>query len=657
MFKKLFGQQPATAKGVATNSAAAANKTISAIQSLTEHEESLEKRKSLLEKRVDAELEKAKDFTRLKKKPQALQCLKKKKLLENEISNLDNMIMRVNEQRMMLEGQRTTTEVVSSMHTAALAAKDNMKAMKIENVDKVLDEINETTDQMRQLNEVFANPLGLGTDLDDDELMNELEELEASELDKELLQPAPVPTARVPGATEKMPSVPQKQKQQPAKTQEELELEALQAEMALPYSCPPPTMSLSAASISGCSSATTLYTASQGDATASPKKPRMAGPLRSSYTPAEARSLTHSQPASRLAAHHHPRPKSRPFRNICWRMATASAPRLPSSLECAAPAAAAPAAADGAACALLPTSCGPESSQQRRWYSVLAELQSTPDPITAPEELVARLLREALHCVRGDEQWNCSGIAELLQRALEMSERGCIHSARKAAVGLLDFHKMVEKYRQVVAARTKSSSSGHSTSSGKRTSSEEMESDITEDACGPIKRQRTGGLEEAGSIAADENPEAAAQRSAEFAVPHLPAKKSTCAPVPSPAAAPVSAPSAPWSGNLWQSVPNALDLAYCKVSIPLPVECAKELSQGQSLEVAQLAPRRAVKLGRHRVCKCTILEASAAQLTKLKSMAQNELVALAPLESHGLILVPYVDNAGCVRMVCFCLTL
>ncbi|KAG2447772.1 hypothetical protein HYH02_007229 [Chlamydomonas schloesseri] len=233
MFKKLFGQKPGAASAVPATSANAANKTISAIQNLTEHEESLEKRKALLEKRMDAELEKAKEFTRQKKKPQALQCLKKKKLLENEIANLDNMIMRVNEQRMMLEGQRTTTEVVSSMHTAALAAKDNMKAMKIENVDKVLDEINETTDQMRQLNEVFANPLGLGNDLDEDELLGELEEMEASELDKELLEPAPVPATKVPGAAEKMPSVPTKQKQQPAKTQEELELEALQAEMAL----------------------------------------------------------------------------------------------------------------------------------------------------------------------------------------------------------------------------------------------------------------------------------------------------------------------------------------------------------------------------------------------------------------------------------------
>ncbi len=187
----------------------------------------------MLEKRVDAEQEKAKEFLKQKKKAQALQCLKKKKLLENEIANLDNMIMRVNEQRMMLEGQRTTTEVVSTMHSAAMAAKENMRVMKVENVDKVVDEINETTDQMRQLNEVFANPLGLGADLDDDELMGELEELEASELDKELLEPAPVPVAKVPAASQKMPSVPQKQKQPAAKTQEELELEALQAEMAL----------------------------------------------------------------------------------------------------------------------------------------------------------------------------------------------------------------------------------------------------------------------------------------------------------------------------------------------------------------------------------------------------------------------------------------
>mmetsp|Transcript_21140 Transcript_21140/g.46278 ORF Transcript_21140/g.46278 Transcript_21140/m.46278 type:complete len:236 (-) Transcript_21140:631-1338(-) len=235
MFKKLFGggnKEPAAPPQQA--STAAANKTINTIQQLTEQEEQLEKRKTLLEKRVEAELEKAREFTKQKKKTQALQCLKKKKLIENEVQNLDNMIMRVIEQRTMLEGQRTTVEVVSTMHQAAMTAKDNMKAMKIENVDKVLDEINETTDQMKQLQDVFSNATGMAADLDEDELLGELEELEATELDKELLEPAPVPTtSKVPA--EKLPSVPAKKPQaaKPAKTQEELELEALQAEMAL----------------------------------------------------------------------------------------------------------------------------------------------------------------------------------------------------------------------------------------------------------------------------------------------------------------------------------------------------------------------------------------------------------------------------------------
>lgn len=56
------------------------------------------------------------------------------------------------------------------------------------------------------------------------------------------------------------------------------------------------TSSLIAASISGCSSDTQRYSASHGDATASAKKRRMAGPDKSSYTPAVARSLTVSTP-------------------------------------------------------------------------------------------------------------------------------------------------------------------------------------------------------------------------------------------------------------------------------------------------------------------------------------------------------------------------
>mmetsp|Transcript_11226 Transcript_11226/g.20328 ORF Transcript_11226/g.20328 Transcript_11226/m.20328 type:complete len:234 (-) Transcript_11226:457-1158(-) len=233
MFKKLFGSTKAVAESIPPPSNASVNRTINTIQSLIDNEENLEKRKALLEKRVDGEVEKSKEFLRQKKKAQALQCLKKKKLLEAEITNLNNMIMRVAEQRMMLEGQRTTVEVVSNMHAAALTAKDNMKVMKIESVDRVIDEINETNDQMRQLNEVFANPLGAGNDLDEDELLGELEELEAEEIDRELLEPAVVPISKTPALPSVPAKMPAKTTAAPAKTDEELELEKLQAEMAL----------------------------------------------------------------------------------------------------------------------------------------------------------------------------------------------------------------------------------------------------------------------------------------------------------------------------------------------------------------------------------------------------------------------------------------
>lgn len=230
MFKKLFGggKDGASTAPVAPNAAAAA-KTINTIQQLTDHEESLEKRKTLLEKRIEAELEKARGFTKQQKKPQALQCLKKKKLLEQEVLNLDNMIMRVIEQRSMLESQSTTVQVVSTMHAAAGQAKKNLAAMNIDNIDKVMDEINETREQMQQINEAMGQS---AVDLDEDELLGELEEMEATEMDKELLAPAPVPTTKVPAAGEKLPSAPAT-KVKPTKTPEEAELEALQAELAL----------------------------------------------------------------------------------------------------------------------------------------------------------------------------------------------------------------------------------------------------------------------------------------------------------------------------------------------------------------------------------------------------------------------------------------
>jgi Snf7 len=102
-------------------------------------------------------------------------ALKKKKMYESQLEQVDNNIARVNEQQLMLENQRSTAVTVLALSDAAKASKATMQEMKIENVDKVLDEINDTNDQMAQISDAMAQPIGAAADLDEDELMGELE--------------------------------------------------------------------------------------------------------------------------------------------------------------------------------------------------------------------------------------------------------------------------------------------------------------------------------------------------------------------------------------------------------------------------------------------------------------------------------------------------
>lgn len=57
----------------------------------------------------------------------------------------------------------------------------HLQRMNIDNVDKVMEDINETSEQMNQINDVMANPIGGARDLDEDELNEELNMLEVSD--------------------------------------------------------------------------------------------------------------------------------------------------------------------------------------------------------------------------------------------------------------------------------------------------------------------------------------------------------------------------------------------------------------------------------------------------------------------------------------------
>ncbi|KAI5437233.1 hypothetical protein KIW84_023379 [Lathyrus oleraceus] len=159
----------------------------------------------------------------------AIQCLKRKRLYEQQIEQLGNFQLRIHDQMIMLEGAKATTETVDALRTGAAAMKAMQKATNIDDVDKTMDEINEQTENMKQIQEALSTPIGAAADFDEDELEAELEELESAELEEQLLQPA----TTAPAATSYVPAGRQPTRPVPAKpTPEEDELAALQAEMA-----------------------------------------------------------------------------------------------------------------------------------------------------------------------------------------------------------------------------------------------------------------------------------------------------------------------------------------------------------------------------------------------------------------------------------------
>merc|ERR1711977_255130 len=231
MFKKLFGKPKSSATEVKPHGKTDAMTTI---ERLNDTLEMLEKREALLQKKMADEIRKAKEYTKMKNKRAALQCLKRKKMYEAQADQLANQQLRIHDQKIMLEGAKATTGTVTAMRSGAQAMKKLQKETNIEDVDKTMEEITEQTENMRQINDALGQPIGFAAEIAEDDLDLELQELEAEELDRQLMEPAVPPTAnRVPQEQEEfsgldLPTVPTT-----TPTTEDEELEALQAEMAL----------------------------------------------------------------------------------------------------------------------------------------------------------------------------------------------------------------------------------------------------------------------------------------------------------------------------------------------------------------------------------------------------------------------------------------
>lgn len=171
-----------------------------AIQRLREIEEMLNKKQDFLESKVKLELETAKKHG-TKNKRAALAALKRKRRYEKQLTQIDGTLTTIEFQREALENANTNTEVLKIMGLAAKALKNAHENMDVDKVHDLMDEVQEQQEIANEISDAISNPVGFGTDVDEDELLEELESLEQQELDEKLIDVAGP-------ATENLPEVP-----------------------------------------------------------------------------------------------------------------------------------------------------------------------------------------------------------------------------------------------------------------------------------------------------------------------------------------------------------------------------------------------------------------------------------------------------------------
>ncbi|KAF9006430.1 Snf7-domain-containing protein [Cyathus striatus] len=200
-----------------------------AIVTLRQQLQMIEKKEDYLQKKIDDELKKAKTNA-VSNKAVATAALKRKKAAEAELNRLGGTRLQLELQVNTLESANLNAETMAAMKKAAGALKDIHGNLSMDKVDATMVAVNEQRELANEIAEAISNPAYGNTDLDEDELQAELEELEQEQLDARLSEADHVPVHVPPGATRAQ----EKQRLPVAlEDDEEAQLKELQAALAM----------------------------------------------------------------------------------------------------------------------------------------------------------------------------------------------------------------------------------------------------------------------------------------------------------------------------------------------------------------------------------------------------------------------------------------
>jgi len=169
MFKSLFGSsKPAKKKTPKAN-------INSSLQNIRSTQETLDKREAHLEKQIAKLLQSAKAKLQMKNKKGAMYDMKRKKMLDKELTGIQNKKLTLETQVLALENAQMNQKVFKVVQEGTETIKNVQKNVNIDEVENLMEDMQELGEDQDAINEALGQPM---QDFDDDELLAELDDLE-----------------------------------------------------------------------------------------------------------------------------------------------------------------------------------------------------------------------------------------------------------------------------------------------------------------------------------------------------------------------------------------------------------------------------------------------------------------------------------------------
>ncbi|KAL6977085.1 hypothetical protein U1Q18_025879 [Sarracenia purpurea var. burkii] len=138
-------------------------------------------------KRLDVELAKYKEQIRKTRpgpaqeavKARAMRVLKQKRMYEGQRDMLYNQTFNLDQVAFAAEGIKDAQQTMSALKSANKELKGMMKTVKIQDIDNLQDEMMDLMDVSTEIQESLGRSYSVPDDLDEEELMGELDALEA----------------------------------------------------------------------------------------------------------------------------------------------------------------------------------------------------------------------------------------------------------------------------------------------------------------------------------------------------------------------------------------------------------------------------------------------------------------------------------------------